>query len=405
MATTNGSPIRSKSPTKGHASEQASKGRKQNLKTIESETSKGDLLAELIWWETPKQSTHAEIVQALTDAGLDPEIARAFNSEKAAGRALKALEEDRDIAIISRDKDEVMFQFTRREKIVSEDDESSSEYKYSKECKLRLTKATGTVSCKKIPALAADVQAKLNAAMELRTRSDMTEIIKKVFQNHKALLPYIGNGSVYIVALEHQSFANQIAAFLTKIGGELFRSPIPKGSKEGTRAVQKTFVEAIRSKVQEHREHVEKFNLNSAPGTMENFAEKFKESRLQLEAYKHYLAGEGTDIEDALNECDSMLVDKIKASTEHRESLPKSEGPAGKDEWGSREGSGRARMNAAFTKTPKTLEEICTEAGLATPKHNHLKALLAAKLVLKAPDGKFLRNPHPPVTAVVEDEE
>lgn len=394
--TANGPVTHSKSPAKGNPATKDKRTREQNRKQLQTELSQGELACEIVWWTTPPHSTHKDLIQALTDAALDPQIAKEFNAEKAAGRALKALEEDRDITVVRRDGGEVVFQFTKRQMVSSSDEESSTEYEYSKECYLRLDKSTGKVTCKRKPELAKDVQQKLDAAMELRTRSDITEIVKRVFQSHKAMLPYIGNGGVYLVVKEHQSFADQVEVFLNKIGGELLRMPVPRGTKHGDRAVQKTMEESIKKLIEDHQKAVAEFQPTSSKASMTSQAQKVQETRLKIEGYFHYLTKKlGDELLDAVDLCKQEIAQKLEQQEKYKESLPKQEGPMGTDEWGTRLGTARAAFNAAVGKKPKTVEEICAEAK-CKPKPNHLKNLLDNKLVLKTPDGKYYRNPNPP---------
>lgn len=81
---------------------------------------------------------------------------------------------------------------------------------------------------------------------------------------------------------------------------------------------------------------------------------------------------------------------KAKEEGEPKAKKPKGEKKeaAGTDAWGARLGSKRAAMNAAFTKKPQSMKEICEKAGCKM-KYNHVRNLIDQGKIVQTDDGQY----------------
>src|SRR3954466_14777839 len=140
------------------------------------------LLGEIISWTCPGVAVrHADVVAALTDAGLNESVARQILPRHAFARACKKLAEHRIIRSVGEDADAVTFQFTAESR-------AGDKYEYTLETMLTLEKATGKVNCD-LAGLATLAQELLDGAMAPRTGSDVPRLIQRLFDRHADLFP------------------------------------------------------------------------------------------------------------------------------------------------------------------------------------------------------------------------
>src|SRR5215218_6296029 len=160
------------------------------------------LLGEVIAWACPGVSvTHADLVRALEAAGLDPGVARELAPRHAFSRACKRLSDQRIIRPVSEDAATIKFQFTAESR-------EGDRYEYRLETTLTLDKQTGSVSCE-LPGLATMAQEELDRCIAVRTGSDVTRVIQKLFERQADLFPIRPQGGCYFCAIRHAGFIDR----------------------------------------------------------------------------------------------------------------------------------------------------------------------------------------------------
>ncbi|HEY2911350.1 MAG TPA: DUF6744 family protein [Gemmataceae bacterium] len=133
-----------------------------------------ELLGEVISWTCSGVAvTHAALVAALKDAGLDENVARELAPRHAFTRACKKLSDQRIIRQVGEDESSVRFQFTTESR-------DGDKFEYQLETMLTLDKRTGRVTCD-LPGLATLAQEHLDRAIDALTGSDVTRVIQKLF--------------------------------------------------------------------------------------------------------------------------------------------------------------------------------------------------------------------------------
>ena len=148
------------------------------------------LLGEVISWACPGVAvTHADLVRALEDAGLDPGVARELAPRHAFSRACKRLSDQRIIRPVSEDAATVKFQFTQESR-------EGDHYEYRLETTLTLDKQTGAVTCE-LPGLATLAQEELDRCIAARTGSDITKVVQKLFERTADLFAIRPQGGCY----------------------------------------------------------------------------------------------------------------------------------------------------------------------------------------------------------------
>lgn len=270
---------------------------------------------EIITWnaKSEKDHTYQEVCQALDKVGLDSGIVNEFLPRNAFSRACKTLAKDRVIDLFKQEASELVFQFTAKQL-------QEHGIEYSKETFVRLNVETGKITCEnsEIQELA---QTKLDEAMETRTTSDITRIVQKLFDEHGDLFPIRDQGGAYFVPHEHRAFINKIDEFLTNIGGSLRRFQVA-GGPESNKAIQETIAEQLKSVIQDHKNAVADFSLNTRQQTLESAAVKINTTRTKVEAYASYLKDQADDLMKEVEAANAKLKQQVDALSSQRAKAP-----------------------------------------------------------------------------------
>lgn len=310
------------------------------------------LLGEIVTWSLREnrgtKNKYSEVINALQVNGLDEKIARSFLPAQAFNRACTALKEQRIIDVIRNDKEDILFQFSKKQ-ITEDKDDGGQELEYRKEAKVLLNKSTGELKCKD-PVVLEQAKKELDRCLEERNTSDISHIVTKLFESNADLIP-IGLG-VFFVPQTHSSFVDKIHAFLLMINRKLSRFPIPEGTQNGDKSVQDAMCSHFDSMISDLRESINKFTPTTRDGTIEGTAEKITTTRMKIEAYASYLQDKSQELLEAIDSANNELVEKLEEIAEQDKQNPVI-----------REGSMRQKVYNAITTEPKTIKEICELAG------------------------------------------
>jgi len=266
---------------------------------------------EIVTWTVSGQRfTHNAVLDALKNNGLySDRILREITPTHGWARASKQLVEERIIDELDEqsDKNWIVFQFTRREK-------GGGEIKYSRETELKLNRQTGEVVCS-LPDLAAKAKSELARAMDERTPSDVTRTVQKLFEQNADLFSIRDQGGAYFVPAMHTAFLDKVYAFLSALNGRMNRYTIATGNPATDKSVRETMADGLATMIRDFELSVTDFGLTTRKATLEGAAERVKRTRLKLEAYSAYLADQRQQLEDALDQAEVQLKDKVKRLT------------------------------------------------------------------------------------------
>jgi hypothetical protein len=308
--------------------------KKVRKSAIMEELSTLPIAAEVITWKVNPgvTITYSALTQALTDAQLDPAVAREILPENAFTRAYNKLAEDGIIDVLKRSGDIIKFQLSQKtiEKIVTnkKTGEYEEEYLYATKDKIYLNRKTGKVSCKD-QALQKKAQQELDAAIINRTTSDVTLVIQNSFKKYSENNPTADihslrdAGGVYLVVCEHLSFVDKIETFLSKIGGRLTRLPVPKGTARGDLAIKDAVSDGLLGMIDQLDSKINGFGLDTREATLERTAIEIKTMRTKIEAYAHYLADMREVALKKLNESKALLVQRVSGLAAERLTAPR----------------------------------------------------------------------------------
>lgn len=272
------------------------------------------LLGELVSWGGSGGVTHVAVVQALKDCGLDEKVAKEIMPKHAFTRAAKKMADEKIIEPVSEDKDYVRFQFTGKFLDGVGDDR---EIKYRKENVVVLDKVTGKVECrdKDLEQLA---QRELDKSMAVRTTSDITQMVQKLFDGNGDLFPVRDQGGVYFVPEQFRDFTDRVNEFVRKTGGKMVRFPVPKNVKGSDESVGDIVEDGLKRVVGEYRDAIKEFGTKTQHRSFEQTAEKIKQTRFKVEAYSAYLAGRKKDLDEALAAAQKELEASVRQVAKDR---------------------------------------------------------------------------------------
>jgi len=254
------------------------------------------------------------LVEALSSSDLDPAVARELAPRHAFSRACRRLSDRRIIRLVAEDATTLTFQFTAESR-------AGDRYEYVMETLLKLEKQTGTVSCE-LPALAALAQEELDRCIAVRTGSDVTRIVQKLFEKQADLFPIRPQGGAYFVPVAHAGFVDRIQSFLGRVNGRLLRFPVPAGLPEGERSVRQAVAEGLSGLIAEHRQAVAQFGSDTRSDTLERAAAHIRTARFKVESYAAYLAEEKARLDRELE----VAAGELRAKVEQRAGEPASVG-------------------------------------------------------------------------------
>ncbi len=265
------------------------------------------MLGEIAAFKFPKglEVSFGTLRQALKDTGNDESIVRSLAPSSAFTRACRKLAAGRIVRVLEHTQDELRFQFTREYA-------SGGELAYAKQAILTLDKHTNAVMCSEIPALAQEAQNLLGKCLDARTTGDLTRVVRAVIERGGAdVWPFVERSGVYFVDVSQQATLNRALNLAVKLGGHVRRLAVPDVGGETARSVKEVVREGLEKLVREHEEAVAAFDPEAGERALENAVERVKVTKLKLEAYAEYIAGEKQNLEARLKKQEEVLRQRI----------------------------------------------------------------------------------------------
>lgn len=272
----------------------------------------GELLGEIVCWDAfSLKIGYQHLKDALTNAGLDAAVAREMLPRHAFSRACTKLKDQRIIRQVDEDDSVIRFQFTAEAR-------EAGGFRYDKEATLTLTKEDGTIACDS-DELAAAARAELSNAMDVRTASDVTRIVQRLFEDKRQigrdLIPLKRGGGFYFVRKEQAAFVDQIQAFVRGVGADMNRFPIAAGTPEGNASVKEAVAAKMDSLIGDFAKTVDEFDPSA--GTKDHVLQAYVDRvtllKHKVESYASYLEDEKARLVDSIKAQTDALTAKIRA--------------------------------------------------------------------------------------------
>jgi len=264
-----------------------------------------ELHGEIVTWDTKSSDVPiSKIRDALKAAGL-PDVAHDLNNRSAFMRATAALKENRSIDKVTQSNDgKITFQLTRKSN-------DGKQVNFSYETQVTLDSVTGDIS-------SGDSVIELEArklfahAMQVRTASDITRMVQKLFKENADLFPVNpSKGVAYFVPQRHAAFTKCVEQFLHDVGGNVWRFPVPKGTDQGNRSVQEAVATGLRATLDELNHCVDEWDDTTRQDTMKRGIEKWQTIKYKCDCYAEMLTDMHSKLLNEMEEAKKKLVDKI----------------------------------------------------------------------------------------------
>jgi uncharacterized protein DUF6744 len=259
----------------------------------------------------------SEVRDALDKAGLDRNQALDIASADAFGRACRKLEKDRVVRRVSKDKDTVVFQFTKEIK-------NKDGFEYDKEALLTLMKKTGSVRCDENRDLANIAQDELDKCIMIRTGGDSSKIVRRLFKNEdKGMFSCEECFGLYCVPISDLEFLNKVEAFILSLGGATKRIPV-YNDELGSKSVAKDILSGLDDVVESHFNAIEELDMSTRDATLERHIEKIKATRYKVEGFQEILKDRAKELKLKLDEAAKKLRAKVEEihKDRHEEKKP-----------------------------------------------------------------------------------
>jgi hypothetical protein len=259
----------------------------------------------VVWDLKAAECSYVAVRDALTKAGLDPDEAKELSSRSAFSRACKELKEKRTIDKVEVVNKQTRFQFTKKAL-----EQGRLEFDY--ECTVTLDNESGVIECPENPELEKHAQELFAFAMQTRNAHDVTMMVQRLFNKHADLYPiHPQRGIAYFIPEQHREFTAKVDAFLTALGGRLYRLPVPKGTPEGNASVSEAVQQGLNAVLSELNATVATWDETTRQSTMEKAVEKWQTIKYKVEAYADYLESKQDQLKAGLESAKKELARRI----------------------------------------------------------------------------------------------
>ncbi len=269
------------------------------------------LLGEVVTWDMEStECSYQDVLDALVAANLPQESAKELQPGAAFSRACKHLKENRTIDKLSKPKGGIVtFQFTKKHL-----DAADNRMEFDYECLVTLNTHSGQIECPENVALEKHAQQLFAHAMQTRNAQDVTRLVQKLFKDNADLFPVNPRkGVAYFVCERHRSFTEKVDMFLHKLGGTLWRFPVPAGTTQGNLSVKDSMENGLSALVEELDAVVTEWDDSVKQGTIDRTLAKYEKAVYKVNSYADYL---GDGVKRLLERIDKSKQDLIKRAGE-----------------------------------------------------------------------------------------
>jgi hypothetical protein len=321
--------------------------------------SEGEILAKLAIWDTYGSVDFATVKAALKRNSLKDELCNGHSSRVAFSRAVAKLAQD---GLLSKPISETgdILKVRLLKWVRDETSTEAGDWTTEKRAIVLLNTVTGIVQSKD-KEVEAHVQKLVNAATDLKTVSDISGLVKRLFEDQigEHLIAAKKTGGVYLVLQPQFEYLDKIADFLRDIGWLLDPWPIPAGS-DTQKMVARLVTEDNKKALEEYKQKIEEINFHSRDADMQRRLEGIKTLRMQIQGRAAFCQDEVAAQLEELDKLDQIAIEKVKSTSEEKakkkEEEKDDEGATKKDALGC-QGKLTKLMNAQILEQAKTVEE------------------------------------------------
>ncbi len=272
-------------------------------------------------WKSGQSFQLPAIRAALSQAGLDPKLAKDISGPDAFRRACRTLSDQGIIKCLVDRKDTVAFLYDFQATVQGG---KTSNVAVMAECVLE--KATGNIQSTD-PAMTAKVQAAIQAVVDSRTVSDVSRLLASIVTNSCGGVLFSFADGVHFLPWSEHHLADQLETFVTALGGNLRRLPVPDLAPAGSGAtvpppvVTQIVQDSLHQLVDEYETKVRELHSDSSTRAVNAAKRAVEEAYDAVSRHRQFLEGQSAILEDHLALCEHLI----------REAKSKAP-PAGEDE-------------------------------------------------------------------------
>jgi len=264
-----------------------------------------DMHGEIVLWDLrTKEVELYHLRNAVIAAGIDDSCVRDLRPITAFKRAIAEYKRDHAIDKVRKQGSIYTFQFTKKEL-------ESAQMHYNYETVVRIDSEKGIISCVD-NAIQLHASSRFSHCLTYRTTSDITTMIKRLYDENADLFPLIQDkGVAYFVPTLHRDFNDRIEQLLHAVGGHLIRFPVPKGNAKGNSNVRKVIESGLDNVLDDLRVVAHSFSTSTHESTMVKLMEKWHSANYKVDAYADYLGETKKRLVEKADEIKKELTKKI----------------------------------------------------------------------------------------------
>lgn len=246
-------------------------------------------------------ATTERVRTALEQSGLDPRLARDLAKRHCFTRAKNRMRTDGLIDEVNETDTRWIWQLSRRYR-----EENRLGYEY--EASFWFDKANQDVG--------ADSEILLDKVRALFARygmvylpTDVTKLVRRVFDRQKGMVPLRHHGAVYFVPVENRPLMDKVAAFIQKLGGDCITAEIGPGNTPVRNKALDMLVEGVKTDLTRITSDMRNMRESGEDLTKRKARHRWKELCGQLDRIKTFARSLTVNAEELISQAGTSELD------------------------------------------------------------------------------------------------
>jgi hypothetical protein len=245
--------------------------------------------------------TTERVRSALEASNLDPMLARDLSKRYCFTRAKNRMQADGLIDEIDETPDRWTWQLSRRFREAEHlGYEFDSAFWFDK-----LSQGVGADS----NALLERVRELFASYGGLYLPSDLTKVIRRIFERQKGMVPLRHSGAIYFVPAENRILMNRVAAFIKDLGGDCITADIGADNAPIRDKAQEMLVESVRKDLDGIVNELRELSADGDTLSARKAGSRWKELLVQLDRIKTFARSLNADTSDLLRKARNSELD------------------------------------------------------------------------------------------------
>lgn len=273
----------------------------------------------IVAWDLPQHIQFGVLQAQLQQHGFPAELLREMLPRNAFARIRQGLEREgqRIIRVVEEREDVLLVQFTKESHDTQQPDKPA--LRYDPETVISIEKRTGLITCE-VPELVEKISNLMGEAKRVRSRSDVTRLLKKIFalgvgsnQTGGRLFPFNHQGYTYFVPHTDsaEDLLNRVDQLLVGLGGKLKRLVLQLDQGKNAEEILGLVDLEMEARIRDLELELEERDLSTPTKTLKGVVESRLEAVQllygQLDLFGSFLSEKANGLADRL----ATLRDKL----------------------------------------------------------------------------------------------